>query len=291
VATLENGGIAHFWRCCNRVTFGLAILIANFGAVLLATGCSRPAPTVAGMAVSFDGSTGQVSIPVVTTASENLTLESWVSLPEGAKGCFIKIGNANSGYGLGVGAAGVSCDDANPGNALIGLYEGVAWLFPSGNPTLSTGAWHHVALVIGAAPSAPTFYIDGTPYPATASARPHAPADIAAIGGNGMGGPRYSNATMADVAVYNTALSADRIAAHATAKTDAAYDAEVLADKPVALYKLDESNGPSANDNSGNSNTGTYSDRVEFGKPGPFASRQQRARPDRTQQAEATPQP
>jgi hypothetical protein len=218
---------------------GFAIVVGNLSTIVLATGCSRP-PAVAGMAVSFAGSTGQVSIPVVTAAEANVTLEAWVKLPTAAKGCFVKIGDANTGYGVGVGAAGVSFDDANPGNAVIGLYEGAAWLYPTGNPTLSTGAWHHVAFVIGAATSAPTFYIDGTPYAATASATPHAPANSADLGGDGIGGPRWSNATLAKVAVYNSALSAASVTAHATATSDATYDAAVLADSPVAFYELNE---------------------------------------------------
>ncbi len=253
---------------------GFAIVVGTLGTVVLTTGCThQPA---AGMAASFDGSSGEVSIPVVAAATENVTLESWVKLPAGAKGCFIKIGNASTGYGLGVGAAGGIFDDANPGNALIGLYERVSWIYPAGNPTLTPGVWQHVALVIGAAASAPTFYIDGTAYAATAPATPHAPLDTAAIGQDAAA-DRWTNATLAKVAVYNTALSAARITAHATATSDAAYDAAVLADKPVAFYELvyDPTTDKSATDRSGNSNTGTYSDGVSFSEPGPFASTQQ----------------
>ncbi len=225
------------------------------------------------MAVSFDGATGEVSIPVVTTAAANVTLEAWAKLPTGAKGCFVKIGDANTGYGIGLGASHTSFDASNTGNAVIGLYENSAWFYPAGDPTLSAGAWHHIAFVIGAAGSAPTFYIDGAPYAATSSGTPHAPTDSAAIGRD-LGGDRWSNATLAKVAVYNSALSAERIKAHAAAASDAAYDSAVLADKPLAFYELDEENGPSADDSSGNSNTGTYSGGVTFLKLGPFASTQ-----------------
>jgi hypothetical protein len=102
---------------------GFAIVVGTLSTMVLATGCTHP--PAAGMAASFDGTTGEVSIPVVTKATENVTLESWVKLPDGAKGCLIKVGSG-TGYGLGVAAAGNRFDDSNPGNALIGLYENVA---------------------------------------------------------------------------------------------------------------------------------------------------------------------
>lgn len=269
---------------------GFAIVIASFGTVILTTGCSRGSATDTGMAVSFDGTTGDVSIPVVTTGAANVTLESWVKLPEGAKGCFIKIGDANTGYGIGVGASHTTIDASNAGNALIAVYENGAWVYPSGDPKLSVGAWHHIAFVIGESGSPPTFYIDGTPYAATAPATPHAPANDAAIGRD-FGPDRWTNATLAKLAIYNSALSADRIKAHASATSDASYDAAVLGDKPLAFYELDEGNGPSAADNSGNSNTGTYDGKVTFLQPGPFANNQQPESPASTQQPEPTSQP
>ena len=52
----------------------------------------------------FDGSTGNVVIPVVTNNTTNITLEAWVKLPAtNPTGCFIKIGGTGTGYGLGVG--------------------------------------------------------------------------------------------------------------------------------------------------------------------------------------------
>ena len=265
---LINGYLS---RCPLPIAIGFAIVIGTFSSMLLAAGCDRRAPTSTGMAVSFDGSTAEVSIPVVTQATASVTLESWVKLPAGAKGCFIKIGDANTGYGIGVGASHTSFDASSAGNALIGLYENSAFIYPTGDPTLAPGSWHHIAFVIGEAGTPPTFYIDGTPYVATTQGTPHAPANTSAIGRD-FGGDRWTNATIAKVAVYNTALSAARITAHATATTDAAYDTAVLADSPVAFYELDEENGTSAMDSSGNSNTGTYDGKVAFLNPGPFVS-------------------
>lgn len=272
------------------VVIGFAIGVITLSGLVLVTGCNqRAASTSTGMAVSFDGS-GQVSIPIVTTASANVTLESWVKLPGNAKGCFVKIGDANTGYGIGVGTSHTSFDSDHPGNALIGLYENTAWMYPTGDPTLSPGAWHHIAFVIGAAGTAPKFYVDGAPQVATAPNTPHSPAGGGAIG-NDLGGDRATNATLAKVAVYNSALSPERITAHATATSDASYDTAVLADAPVAFYELNEEYGSIATDSSGNSNTGTYSGGVKFLQPGPFASSQQPASAASPQQPESTSQP
>jgi len=274
-----------------HAVFGFAIVVGTLSTAMVATGCNqRAASTSVGMAVSFDGSTAEVSIPVSIQASEEVTLETWVKLPAGAKGCFIKIGDDSTGYGIGVGASHTNFDASNPGNALMALYENSAWIYPTGDPTLTTGAWHHIAFVIGAAGSAPIFYIDGTPYAATATGTPHGPANGASIGRD-LGGDRWTNATLAKVALYNSILSADRIKAHASATSDDAYDSAVLADKPAAFYELNEDNGPSAVDSSGNSNTGTYNGKVAFLQPGPFASSQLPVSPATTQQPESTSTP
>jgi hypothetical protein len=260
----------HFLRCCRVIVLAFEVVVGTFAALMLASGCTDPA-AVSAMSVSLDGSTAEVSIPVVTTATENVTLESWVKLPDNAKGCFVKIGDPNTGYGIGVGSAHSTFDASNPGNALIGLYENSAWLYPAEDPTLSTGVWHHVAFVIGTAGSPPAFYVDGTQHVATKPGTPIAPIEAAAIGKD-LGGDRSTNVTLAKVAIYNIALSPARITAHAAATSDATYDDAVRADSPVAFYELNEQNGPSASDGSGNSNTGTYSGAVTFLQSGPFAS-------------------
>jgi hypothetical protein len=50
----------------------------------------------------------------------------------------------------------------------------------------------------------------------------------------------------------------------AASSTPASYDSVVLADAPVAYYKLAETSGTTANDSSGNSLNGTYSGGVTF---------------------------
>jgi hypothetical protein len=209
----------YFLCCCRVIALAFEVVVGAFAALMLVSGCTHPAG-VSAMSVSLDGATAEISIPVVTTATENVTLESWVKLPDNAKGCFVKIGDPNTGYGIGVGSAHATFDASNPGNALIGLYENSAWLYPAEDPTLSTGAWHHVAFVIGPAGSPPTFYVDGTQHVAIKAGTPIAPTEGAAIGKD-LGGDRSTNVTLAKVAIYNIALSPARITAHATATSDA----------------------------------------------------------------------
>ena len=47
----------------------------------------------------------------------------------------------------------------------------------------------------------------------------------------------------------------------------AAYQDEVLADNPVAYYRFEETSGTTANDASGNSNSGAYNNGVLLGQP------------------------
>ena len=223
-------------------------------------------PSPGETAALFDGSTGYVSVPTVTRLTSGVTLECWVKLPAtGAKGCFISIGSA--GYQLWLG------DSIDPSNQLSANYDDSSSVAPG--PLLSTGVWHHVAFVIGD-PLAPIYYVDGVAYPTTANVGPMAPGffgDVATLGCDQLlsGTPyRPSNCEIARAAVYTSALSPAQIAAHASASHDTDYDAAVLADSPVAFWKLDEASGTVAADSSGNGNTGTYQGAVTLGETGPL---------------------
>src|SRR5208282_855864 len=110
-------------------------------------------PTSSEDAFLFNGSTGEVTLPLVTNATANVTLEAWIKLPASPTGFIINVGTSANGYGLGTN-----------GLALQALYNGVTFINPTGGPTLVAGQWYHVALVIGAAATAPTFYVNGVAY-------------------------------------------------------------------------------------------------------------------------------
>jgi len=75
-----------------------------------------------------------------------------------------------------------------------------------------------------------------------------------------------------DVSVYSTVLNGTAINSHyqAGSNTPSPYASQVLADAPIAYWRLGEASGTTANDISGNGNTGTYSGGVTLGQAGPL---------------------
>lgn len=105
-------------------------------------------------AMLFDGITGQITLPLVTTKTANILLGAWVMLPtSGGHGAIIKIGDGTSGYGLGIGVTTLD----SPGVNVVGNLHGVANL-PTG-VSLAVGIKHHVAMVFFSGNC--LFFVDG----------------------------------------------------------------------------------------------------------------------------------
>lgn len=82
----------------------------------------------------------------------------------------------------------------------------------------------------------------------------------------------FFNGTIDETAFYNYALSAVQISIHYAAGTSV-YALTVMQDAPTAYYRLGEASGTTANDASGNANTGTYnSSGVTLGQAGALFS-------------------
>lgn len=229
---------------------------------------NTPSPVAGGDgAASFDGSTAQVRIPLPFTQATNVTLESWVNLPDTRrKGAFVKIGGDPDGYALGVGAAG---NFDNPGNRLIGLYEGIRWI--DSGVDIGTG-WHHVALVIDASGTA-SFFLDGTQVATSTGLVPLAPSTGGTVGGYVAFTTyvRYFNGGVDEAAVYPQALSPARIAAHYRAGTTRTliYKQTVNQSSPSGYWRLGDVSGTAtAADASGNGATATYLNGVQLGQAG-----------------------
>ena len=75
-----------------------------------------------------------------------------------------------------------------------------------------------------------------------------------------------SHGRLDEIAIYGTALSAARVQAHYTPGAPATYASTVLADSPVAYWRLGEASGSSAADSSGNGNGGSYAGGVTLGR-------------------------
>ena len=155
------------------------------------------------------------------------------------------------------------------GNWLLGFDAGGAFAVRFGDgatrvtslPTASVrnGTWHH--FVLNKAGGTGEVWVDGVRVLAVASGLGNTAAAMPwRVGRNGRY-LEYSNATFDELAIYPAALSGARIAAHHTAalrgpvyeiegwrRTAANYSEEVIADRPLAYYRLGETAGTRAAD-------------------------------------------
>jgi YD repeat-containing protein len=231
-------------------------------------------------AITLNGSSGAVTIPMVTPATWNMTLECWVNISSSTQGALIKMGGTWGGFGLGVGNGTYS----SSGTSLIGLYDWVRWLNPVGNPTLSLNTWHHVALVLDGSGN-PTMYLDGTAYPIPSGSPPDATTGNGCIGCDS--GSAFFGGSVDEVAIYHSALSASQIQNHYVAGITsptgyssagvtggANYKAVILADTPLQYYRLGETASMSSTLDSAAliGDNALYQGAVTFGSPGVVSS-------------------
>jgi len=159
-----------------------------------------------GQAADFPSSNAgsYIAIPVSISATHDFTLHCWVYIPSTSQlGTFIKIGDASSGYAIGVGSGTMTSN----GNNLIGLYEGVSWL----DSATAIGTGLHMVDLVGDSSGHPKMYLDGVQVYSDTSNTPIAPANSAAIG-RATGSNRYFNyGNIDDVALFNRALTAGEI--------------------------------------------------------------------------------
>ena len=217
----------------------------------------------------FNGTTDHVTANPgsILGATSNVTLEGWANVPSGgASGIVAFLGTRWAGYGIAI-ANGNCWTTCSPGFQVIGLYQMVRWI-PTG--VTVTPGWHQFALSINSS-GQPSIYVDGQLIYSDTGAGPIVPNGSALIGTDGYVG-RYFGGPIADVSIYNQALSASQILDQYNAAAAGTYDAVVAADSPVAWWKLSEPVGAtSAQDSSGNGYTGTYSSPISVVVPGPFA--------------------
>ncbi|WP_053203293.1 LamG-like jellyroll fold domain-containing protein [Jiangella muralis] len=160
--------------------------------------------------------------------------------------------------------------------------------------------WQHVASVYDG--TTLRTYIDGRLQSETAlSTAPTDGGGSLKVGARGDGAADLFEGWIDEVAVYDTALSADQLDAHyvkgilgtagerdvqpaaadpaeslqpagpAAQAAPGEYAAQVMADQPVGYWRLGESSGTVAQDASGTSNNGTYTGAVMPGHPGGLA--------------------
>ena len=162
-----------------------------------------------GGALSFDGTddyaTGNINIALGIT---NVSINCWVNISTTSKkGAFLKVGGGgNSGYALGVGNNTMDSD----GNEILGLFTKVRWI--ETNASYGTG-WKYVTLVLNAS-SVPSIYVDSTLIGSYSGLTPNSPDSFYYVGrniGDEPSGVRAFNGNIAQVSIYNRALTAEEV--------------------------------------------------------------------------------
>jgi len=162
-----------------------------------------------GGSIVFDGvddyATGNTNITLGIT---NVSINCWVNISTTSKkGAFLKVGSGGtSGYALGVGN---NTMDSN-GNEILALFTQRTWV--ETNASYGTG-WKYVTLVLNAS-SAPSIYVDSTLINSYSGLTPNPPDSFYYVGrniGDEPSGVRAFNGNIAQVSIYNKALSASEI--------------------------------------------------------------------------------
>jgi hypothetical protein len=155
----------------------------------------------------------------ISAATNNFTLECWVKLPDLSNqfGFFAFNGNDGNGWGFAMDNGGAS---GTPGLKLSGLSGAVAWIII--DYTFADTDWHHIVYTRDAGTI--KVYVDGSAVTVTgnATAAHGTPNDRFSVGFQYAGGNtpyRYIEATIDEVAVYETALSEAQALAHYEAGT------------------------------------------------------------------------
>ena len=214
-----------------------------------------------GTSADFDGATSWIGTPDVGS-SVDFTLQGWTYLTDPNQNSGQNFNNAVYGTGSKIRLL------VRPSGFYAGAYPGGGAEYAvQGN--LSTNAnintWVHWAVVRSGATM--TVYRNGLPV----GSRSDLPATTAVTLGGELGrygGQYYLKGRIDDVAVYDSALSAQRVRAQYIAGR--AYRDVVLADGPQAYWRLGETSGTTAADAAGTS-TATYTNSPGLNKPGAVA--------------------
>ena len=159
-----------------------------------------------GGSLSFDG-TDEYATGNITLGITNVSINCWVNISTTSKkGPFLKVGGGTTGYAIGVGNDNM---DSN-GNEIIGLFTNVRWI--DTNINYGTG-WKYVTLVLNAS-SVPSIYLNSILIGSYSGTNPISPTSFYYIGrniGDEPSGARAFNGNIAQVSIYNRALTAAEV--------------------------------------------------------------------------------
>ncbi len=210
-------------------------------------------------------------------APTTFTAETWFKTTTTAGGKIIGFGNRQTGMSSSYDKHIYMTAD---GHVVFGVYAG-AFVTLRSAKAYNDGTWHHVAATQG--PQGMDLYLDGAAVGHGLITTNQSYDGYWRVGGDNVAGwpgapsSGYWTGTLDETAVYPSALSAASIADHYAIATGSAtqqpptptdrYGAAVVADGPLAYWRLGETAGPVAVDTSGNGRSGVYSAGLTYGQP------------------------
>lgn len=200
---------AGYWKL-DESSFNLADSSGNGLTITSGNGTytlgSATSPPQGGTSVNYGG--GDTGVVMSAPTARPLTLECWFYPTTNDGGAILNRGEdfGSNGWALGIGSGTM---DSN-GLEVIGLVNTVAWK-PSGYTLPALNAWYHLVMTDDGTNI--RFYVNGDLKATVASSTPVTPSNEMHIGRQNTSG-RAVVGNIAHVAVYSTALSGTRVAAH-----------------------------------------------------------------------------
>lgn len=155
--------------------------------------------TVSGSIVT-NGTNQYISIPQVSTANTNITMQAWVYVNLNTTGTFIKNGTGGGGYSIGIGNWAYD----QVGSNVVMLLYGRGWI--GSGVSYGTAGWKLVTLTLDGSSTAKA-YVNGTLIGTYTWPTPTSPSGPLNLGANIGDGNIYYNGKFAAAYFYNRALS------------------------------------------------------------------------------------
>ena len=206
------------------------------------------------LATAFDGTDDYVFIPdsPALAVTGSVTVEAWVKTPGFTRAWQAIAGKGDTSYHL--------QRYSTSRSAMFAVAYNGTWYSAIGSAVIDDGAWHHVVGVYDQPSQTLRLYVDGKQdgYVARGPAGVNATTYPFGIGENTQARGRYWSGSIDEVAVYPSALTAERVRIHHL--TGRSYMHPVKGDVPTAYWRLGEPRGQTstAADATGNRRHGTY---------------------------------
>jgi hypothetical protein len=161
---------------------------------------NSPSYDAASGSIVTNGTNQYISIPQVSTANTNITMQAWVYVNLNTTGTFIKNGTGGGGYSIGIGNWAYD----QVGSNVVMLLYGRGWI--GSGVSYGTAGWKLVTLTLDGSSTAKA-YVNGTLIGTYTWPTPTSPSGPLNLGANIGDGNIYYNGKFAAAYFYNRELS------------------------------------------------------------------------------------